>query len=188
MRDAKSRSTTIEGLPSKHTTVRAIPLLANLRHHLVHAPSVQLAVAHDTQLHPVLDRIALHRLERVVAVARDALVDREEHKFDAVVVPRIECFEDGGEHGGVLAAGGADCDAVAAAEEAAAGDGCVDLGFEDGGEAGFAEALVGLGTEDLGTGGFAVDAELGGGGVAGGHGGGRWGGGVVEAYFGGACR
>lgn len=74
----------------------------------------------------------------------------------------VEGFEDAGEDGGVLAAGGADGDAFAGVEEGVCGDGGVDFRLEGVEEAGAAEFAVVFGAEDQGAGGVAGLAGRGG--------------------------
>ena len=89
--------------------------------------------------------IPLDRLQAVVPVAGDALVDGEEEEVEAVVVPLVERLHDVGQDGGVLAARGADGDDLAALEELVLDDGEVDLGLEGPEEALLAEGVPGFG-------------------------------------------
>jgi len=136
--DAEPRRAPVERLPPEDAAVGAVALVADLRDDLVHGPAVEFVVADDGEGQGVLQSVALDGFEAVVAVAFDAFVDGEEDEVEAVVVALVEGFEDRSEDGGVFAAGGADGDALAALEEGVGGDGVVDLGFEDGEEAGLA--------------------------------------------------
>lgn len=103
------------------------------------------------------------------------------------MVALVEGFEDAGEDGGVLAAGGADGDALARVEEGVRGDGGVDFRLEGAEEAGPAELAVVFGPEDERARGVAALAGCGG------HGWSRMGDGGEEGrgllwYGGGRCR
>ena len=71
--------------------------------------------------------------------------------MEAVAVPLVENFEDGGEDGGVLTSGSTDGDTFAWVKEIVGGDGVVDFGFEGGEEAGLTELLVVFGADDDGA-------------------------------------
>lgn len=138
MPDTQPRRAPVQRLPPEDAAVGAVALFADLCHDLVHGPAVELVVADDGEGEGVLQSVAFDAFEAVVAVAFDAFVDGEQDEVEAVVVALVEGLEDRGEDGGVFAAGGADGDALAAVEEGVGGDGVVDLGFEDGEEAGLA--------------------------------------------------
>ena len=130
MLDAQPRRAAIQRLATKHPAICTIPLLPHLRDDLVHRPAVQLIVADNLKLHPILHRVALHGLEAVIAVALDPLVDAEQDEIQAVVMSGIECLEHGCENGAVFSAGRTDGDSLAALEERVGGDGMVDFGLE----------------------------------------------------------
>lgn len=140
--------TPIQRLPPKHAAISAIPLLPHLLDNLIHCPAIQLGVAQNRKLHTILLCIPLYRLETVVAVALDALVDTQQYQVETIVVPLVEGFENRGQDRRVFAPGGADCNAFAAREEGVGNDGVVDFGFEDADEAGAAEFGVVFGTEN----------------------------------------
>lgn len=103
------------------------------------------------------------------------------------MVALVEGFEDAGEDGGVLAAGGADGDALARVEEGVRGDGGVDFRLEGEEEAGAAELAVVFGPEDERTRGVAALAGCGGHGWSKMGDGGEEGRGLLR-YGGGRCR
>ena len=128
--DAEQHATAIERLASKNAAKCAIVLTAHLFDDLVHSPPVQLFVGDHLERKVVAELIALDTLERVVTVAGDAFVNREQDQLDAIVVTFVELLEHIGEHGRVLAATGADADALASLEELRLADCLVDFFFE----------------------------------------------------------
>ncbi len=69
--------------------------------HNKQSPPPPHLVGHDAQRDVVLLLVTLNRLERVVTVPRDPLVDREQHEIEPVVVFLVEEFEHVREHGRV---------------------------------------------------------------------------------------
>jgi hypothetical protein len=75
MLHAQSRRPAIQRLPSEHAAVCAVAFLAHLLHDLVHSPAIQLGISQYRQIHLILLRIPLHRLQTIVPVALDAFID-----------------------------------------------------------------------------------------------------------------
>jgi len=148
---AQHRRSTIQRLPSENPTDGTIPLLPDLLHDLVHSPPIQLSVANNTQLHPILFRIPLHGLKRVIAVTFNPLVDGQEHKLDAIAIALIKRLQHCGEDSRILPSRRADSNLLAPVEELIRHDCLVSFDLEDGDEAGDAEARVGLYALDLCT-------------------------------------
>ncbi|OSS54061.1 hypothetical protein B5807_01135 [Epicoccum nigrum] len=146
--DAQPRCTTVQRLSPEHSAIRAVPLLAHLLHHLVHSPPIQLRIPQDRQRHVVLLRVPLDRLQTIVSVPFDALVDRQQHEIQPVVVALVQCFEYRSQHRRVLAARSADGDALAALEQVGREDGVVDFRLEHVDEARLAQLGVVLWAQD----------------------------------------
>lgn len=91
----------LERLTPKDAAEGAVVLDARRPDDLVHRPAVEVLVGEDLQRKCVVDAVLLYRLQRVVPVAGDALVDGEERQLQAVVVPLVEQLEDVREDGGV---------------------------------------------------------------------------------------
>lgn len=157
--DAELRGAAVERLPPEDAAVGAVAPAADGGDDLVHGPAVERGVAEDVDGQAGLRGVAAHGGEGVVAVPADPFVDGQQDEVEAVGVPLVEGLQDRGEHGGVFAPRGADGDALALVEEPVGGDGAVDLGLEDGEEAGFAELLAVLGADDQGAGGLAEGAQ-----------------------------
>lgn len=109
--DAQLCRTSVEGLTSKYSTVGAIAFLPYLSHNLIHCPAVELVISHDLKRHAILGCIPLHRLEAVISIALDALVDGEKDKIQAIVVSFIQSLQDRGENGRIFSTRGPDGDA-----------------------------------------------------------------------------
>lgn len=146
--DAQSRCASVQGLAAEHAAVGAVPLLAHLLDDLVHGPAVQLCVPQDSQGHVVLLRVPLDRLQTIISISFDALVDRQQHEVEPIVVALVQRLEHRGQHRRVLAARGSDRDALAALEEIRGDDGVVDFRLEDVDEARLAELRVVLWAQD----------------------------------------
>lgn len=157
--DAESGRAAVEGLAAEHPAVRAVALLPHLRDDLVHRPAVQLVVSDDLQRHVVLHRVPLHGLQTVVPVPFDPLVDGQQDQLEAVVVALVQGLQDGRKDGAVLAAAGADGDALATVEEVGGGDGLMDLGLEDLQKTGLAELVAVLWPDNDRPGRLAVEAQ-----------------------------
>lgn len=74
----------------EHAAERAVVLGADLPHDGVHRPAVELLVRQHLQRDAVRRLVALDRLQRVVAVPRDALVDRQQEEVEAVAVRFVD--------------------------------------------------------------------------------------------------
>ena len=97
-------------LTAKHPAKGAVVLEADFLDDLVHRPAVELLVGEDRQRQPVLVPVPLDRLETVVPVAGDALVDGDEHQVQAVVEALVQRLHHVGEDRGIFAARGTDAD------------------------------------------------------------------------------
>mmetsp|Transcript_6508 Transcript_6508/g.18718 ORF Transcript_6508/g.18718 Transcript_6508/m.18718 type:complete len:265 (+) Transcript_6508:309-1103(+) len=97
-------SSPIQSLSPQHTTVRAIILGADLPHDVVHRPPVQLLVGDHRERYAILDLILLHRGQRVISVATDPLVYRQQEKVPPRIVSPVESGQHVCKYGGVLAA------------------------------------------------------------------------------------
>lgn len=156
--DTQARRSSVQSLPAEDAAVRAVPLLAHLLDHLIHGPAIQLRIPQDRQRHVVLLCVPLDRLQAVVSVPFDALVDRQQYKVKPVVIALVQRFEDRRKHRRVFAARGADCDALAALEEVRGEDCVVDLRLEDVDETRLAELRMVLWAENQRTVGLAHGA------------------------------
>lgn len=91
----------LEGLAAKDAAEGAVVADASGADDLVHRPAVEVLVGEDLEGQGVVDAILLDRLQRVVPVAGDALVDGQQLQVEAVVVAVVQQLENVGEHGGV---------------------------------------------------------------------------------------
>ena len=142
MSDAQPLCAAIQRLSSKDATIGTIALLADLLDHLIHRPAVQVIIADDLQRQAVLDRVPLHRLQTVVPIALDALVNAEQHQFESVIVPLVQRLHHRGQHRAVFAPRRADRDPFPSVEERVRHDDLVDFRLEDDQEAGLAKLLL----------------------------------------------
>lgn len=69
---------------------------------LVHAPAVQVVVADDFERQSVLLLIPFDGLERVVTVSRNALINRQQEKIQAIVVLLVQFLHHIRQHGRVF--------------------------------------------------------------------------------------
>ena len=92
----------LEGLAAKDAAEGAVVADASGADDLVHRPAVEVLVGEDLEGQGVVDAILLDRLQRVVPVAGDALVDGQQLQVEAVVVAVVQQLENVGEHGGVF--------------------------------------------------------------------------------------
>ena len=108
--DLELHASPVERLPPEHAAEGAVVLPADGVHDLVHGSAVELLVGEDRQRQPVLVPVPLDRLETVVPVAGDALVDGDEHQVQAVVEALVQRLHHVGEDRGIFAARGTDAD------------------------------------------------------------------------------
>jgi len=101
-------SASIQCLPPEYPTISTIILFPNALDNLIHRPPIQLFITHNFQRQIILYHVPLHSLQQVqvsqiinggeggkgdlqtiISVSSDALIDGEEVKFNAVVIPLI---------------------------------------------------------------------------------------------------
>lgn len=87
------RRAAVERLAPEHAAERAVVLPADACDDIVHRPAVQVLVPKHGEREPVLLLVPLHRLEAVVAVSGDALVNTQQKQVDPIVVALIERLE-----------------------------------------------------------------------------------------------
>ncbi len=133
----------VERLPPEHTAKRAVVLRADRLHNIIHGPTVEVFVREHVERNAVRLLVALDRVERVVSVARDALVDRQQTQVEAVVIPLVQQCDDVGEDRRIFPARSRQGHALPSREQLVGADCVVDLGFKGQVEALAAEGLVG---------------------------------------------
>jgi hypothetical protein len=77
-------------LTPEDATIRAVAFLAYLLHNLIHGPSIQLIVSEDSQVHAILLGVSFHRLQTVVTVALDALIDGKQYEVETIVISLVQ--------------------------------------------------------------------------------------------------
>jgi hypothetical protein len=127
---AQPRGPAIQRLPSEHAAVCAVALLAHLLYDLVHSPAIQLSISQYRQVHLVLLRISLDRLQAIISVTLDALVDGQQYEVETIIISLVQCLEHASQYSAVLAARCAYCDSLATREKRICGNGVVDFGDE----------------------------------------------------------
>ena len=69
-------------------------IISNLRHHLIHRPTVEVRIADNLQRQLVLRAVPLDRLQRVVSVSSDSFVHTQQDQIETPVVAVVQSLED----------------------------------------------------------------------------------------------
>ena len=130
----EDRCPAVKSLPTEDAAEGAVVPAADRRHDAVHSPAVEVLVGEYLERDPVLALVPPHRLQGVVSVACDPLVDGEKKQVQSVVVPLVQGLHEIGQHRGVLATRRSDGYYVTSLEQSMGNDGLMDLclhGFEE---------------------------------------------------------
>lgn len=138
--ETQSNCGAIESLTSEDAAEGAVVLQPDLLDNLVHSPAVELSIGENGERHRVLlvGGVSPNRRQRVVAIAADAFVDRDELELESVAMAIVERTHEACQDGRVFAARCADADAHAGAKERRVADDLVHFAFECGEEAALA--------------------------------------------------
>ena len=101
---SEQSSPAIQSLATENAAEGAVVPAADRGHDAVHRPAVEVLVREDLQRDPVLTLVPPNRLQGVVSIPGDPLVDGEQEQVQSVVVTLVQCLHEVGQHRGVLPA------------------------------------------------------------------------------------